>query len=67
MESKLAERIKEARGVTVIRSNERVFQVVAERHEYRIDLLSRECSCNNWGVDGFLCRHAIASIYCKGD
>ncbi|KAF9597829.1 hypothetical protein IFM89_021914 [Coptis chinensis] len=66
MESKLVERIEEARGVTVIRSDEHVFQVVTEKHEYRVDLLSRECTCNNWGIDGFPCRHAIASIGDKG-
>ncbi|KAF9594273.1 hypothetical protein IFM89_028930 [Coptis chinensis] len=38
---------------------------IGEKHEYRVDL--RECTCNNWGIDGFPCRHAIANIYCKRD
>ncbi|KAF9587142.1 hypothetical protein IFM89_039639, partial [Coptis chinensis] len=37
------------------------------KHEYWVDLLSRYYTCNNWGIDGFSCRHAITSIYCKGD
>ncbi|KAF9596180.1 hypothetical protein IFM89_007498 [Coptis chinensis] len=53
MEVKLAEKIEEARFVTVARSDEHVFQVVTEKHEYRVDLLSRYCTCNNWGIDEF--------------
>ncbi|KAF9621123.1 hypothetical protein IFM89_016617, partial [Coptis chinensis] len=67
MELKLTERIDKARSLDVIRSDDYVFQVISKNSEYRVDLISRYCTCNNWKIDGFPCIHAIASILCSGE
>ncbi|KAF9601526.1 hypothetical protein IFM89_020321 [Coptis chinensis] len=65
IEAKLLERTERARSVTVTKSDDHVFEVDTEKHKHRVDLLRRDCTCNKWGIDGFPCRHAIASIHCK--
>ncbi|KAF9626647.1 hypothetical protein IFM89_037628 [Coptis chinensis] len=67
IEAKLLERTEKARSVTVSKLNDHVFEVDTEKHKHWVDFLRRDCTCNKWGIDGFPCRHAIASIHCKQD
>ncbi|KAF9589956.1 hypothetical protein IFM89_029572 [Coptis chinensis] len=65
IEAKLLVRTERDRSVTVTKSDDHVFEVDTEKHKHWVDLLRRDCTCNKWGIDGFPCRHAIASIHCK--
>ncbi|KAK1257351.1 hypothetical protein QJS04_geneDACA024035 [Acorus gramineus] len=44
------------------RSDDMRAEITSPTHQFVVDLIARECSCNRWTLTGMPCSHAIALI-----
>lgn len=63
IQQKLEKNKEEAANCTVIPSSATMFQVNCMLDSLTVDLNARSCTCREWDMCGYPCRHGVAAIF----
>ncbi|KAL5773030.1 hypothetical protein ACOSP7_012647 [Xanthoceras sorbifolium] len=65
MNSKITERLEEAKFVDVLCASEHEFEVKDEQKFFVVNLQTYSCDCGRWEVTRIPCKHTLAIIIAK--